>query len=165
MLCSELIALINLEADELLDTDEDNIPYINQAMDFLSLMLAGIGDPEVIQTIDIIPTRENPSIAVPTDFMDFLPHNGYPVNILNGYFNVLTSSGECRKVKYTTYKPHVSNVTETIPFKDIYSGTLILIACYMIKKKTYIPPDYVQQDKAFVDEVLQAIRAAKGAGG
>lgn len=36
MLTQELVNLINLEADELLDTDEDNIPYVNQAIDLLS---------------------------------------------------------------------------------------------------------------------------------
>ena len=44
MLVQELINLINLEADELLDEDTDNIPYINQAIDYLitsqSVMLA-----------------------------------------------------------------------------------------------------------------------------
>ena len=159
MTVQELIDLSNLEADELLDTDEDNIPYINQAMDFLSFLLAGIGDPEVIKTVDITTT---PATAVPADFMDFIPHNGYPVNILNGYFNVLDKSVEVKKVKYTTTKGHVANATETLPYKDIYTGTLVLIASYLIKKKTYIPPAYVQQDKAFVDEVLQSIARAKG---
>ena len=42
MLVQELINLINLEADELLDEDTDNIPYINQAIDYLSFTLCGI---------------------------------------------------------------------------------------------------------------------------
>ena len=48
MLVQNLIDLINLEADELLDSDTDNIPYINQAIDYLSFTLARYRDWEKI---------------------------------------------------------------------------------------------------------------------
>lgn len=163
MTVNELIQLIMAEDNELLDSAGDYIPYVNWSMDLLSFVLAGIGDPEIIQTIDIVPTAEVPQVAVPEDFVDFIPHNGYPVNILNGYFQVLLDSGECRKVKYSTVKPHVSTIADTVPFKQQYVGTLVLIASYMVKKKMYIPPEYCEQDKAFARQVLDSITKAKGA--
>ena len=158
MLVQNLIDLINLEADELLDSDTDNIPYINQAIDFLSFTLAGMGDPENITTMDIFNGDD-----VPSNFIDYVPHNGYPLFISLGKFYTLNSSQSCvRKVKYSTAKNHVSAVTDTIPFKDMYTGCLVLIASYLIKKKTYIPVEYCNEDKAFVGELMAAIKAAKG---
>ena len=46
--------------------------------------------------------------------------------------------------------------------KDMYGGVIVLIASYLIKKKTYIPVEYCNEDKAFVGEVIAAIKAAKG---
>lgn len=159
MLVQNLIDLINLEADELLDTDEENIPYINQAMDFLSFTLCGMGDPEMLNTVDIIN-----NLDVPSNFVDFIPHNGYPIYINNNKFWLMTSDGlPIHKVKYSTTKPHVNTVDDQIPFKDMYANVLVLIASYMIKKKTYIPVEYCNEDKAFVTDVLNAIKAAKGA--
>lgn len=163
MTVNELIQLIMAEDNELLDDVADYIPYVNWSMDLLSFTLAGMGDPEIIKTMDIIPTRTVPNVAVPADFVDFIPHNGYPVNILNGYFVVLDKTGKVKKVKYSTLKSHVSAVTDTVPFKDQYAGALVLIASYMVKKKMYIPPEYCEQDKAFTTQLLEAIAAAKGA--
>jgi hypothetical protein len=44
----------------------------------------------------------------------------------------------------------------------MYAGTLVLIASYMIKKKTYIPVEYCNEDLTFVQAVLASIKAAKG---
>ena len=156
MVVQDIINLINLEADELLDTDADNIPYINQAIDFLSFTLAGMGDPELITTVDLIN-----GIDVPSNFVDFVPHNGYPVFISGGKF-ILSGVEIVHKVKYSTTKPHVVDVTDEMPFEDMYGGVIVLIASYLIKKKTYIPVEYCNEDKAFVGEVIAAIKAAKG---
>ena len=157
MLVQDLINLINLEADELLDEDTDNIPYINQAIDLLSFTLAGIGDPEMITMVDMIT-----GVDVPSNFVDFVPHNGYPIFISGGKFIVNGNGGIVHKAKYSITQPHVSAVTDTVPFKDMYAGCLVLIASYLIKKKTYIPVEYCNEDKAFVGELMAAIKAAKG---
>ena len=151
MVVQNIINLINL-----LDSDTDNIPYINQAIDFLSFTLAGMGDPELITTVDLIN-----GIDVPSNFVDFVPHNGYPVFISGGKF-ILSGVEIVHKVKYSTTKPHVVAVTDEMPFKDMYGGVIVLIASYLIKKKTYIPVEYCNEDKAFVGEVIAAIKAAKG---
>lgn len=156
MQVQNLIDLINLEADELLDQDTDNIPYINQAIDLLSFTLAGIGDPEMITTVDLIN-----GVDVPSNFTDFVPHNGYPVFISGGKF-CLSGVEIVHKAKYSITQPHVSLITDTVPFKDMYAGCLVLVASYLIKKKTYIPVEYCNEDKAFVGELLAAIKAAKG---
>ena len=85
MLTQELVNLINLEADELLDTDEDNIPYVNQAIDLLSFFLAGMADPEMMVVTDV-----HEGDNVPAAFVDFIPHNGYPVNINGGRFRIVS---------------------------------------------------------------------------
>lgn len=156
MLVSDLITLITLESGDLLDDDMENIPYINHAIDVLSFFLDGIGDPEMITTADV---QDN--LDVPSNFVDFVPHNGYPVYILGGKF-MTTTGGIVHGVKYTTTRAHVSKINDPLPFKDMYANVLVLIASYMIKKKTYIPVEYCAEDKAFTEEVMSAIKAAKG---
>lgn len=154
MLVQNLIDLINLEADELLDEDIDNIPYINSAIDYLSFTLAGLGSSDCMNTIVI--TDNTP---VPNNFIEFVPKNGYPIYIDN---DVFYTSGKTITAKYSIAKPHISTITDTIPFRDMYASTLVLIASYMIKKKSYIPVEYTSSDKAFIADVLNSIKAAKG---
>lgn len=158
MLTQELVNLINLEADELLDTDEDNIPYVNQAIDLLSFFLAGMADPEMMVVMDV-----HEGDTVPTAFVDFIPHNGYPVNINGGRFRIVSGDSVVYDVKFSITKAHIAALQDPLPFKDMYAGCLCLIASYLIKKKTYIPVEYCTQDKGFVEELMTAIKAAKGA--
>lgn len=157
MITQQLINLINLEADELLDSDKDNIPYVNQAIDFLSFFLAGIKDPSVMATVDI-----SDGDSVPALFIDFVPANGYPIAINGDRFDVMVDDMTIRDVHMTLGKPHVAAMDDNIPFNDMYAGCLVLITSYMIKKKTYIPVEYCAQDKSFVSELMAAIKAAKG---
>jgi hypothetical protein len=155
MLVQDLINLINLEADELLDEDTDNIPYINAAIDYLSFTLNGLHDPEMMAVIQV-----TDGLPVPTDFVDFIPHNGYPVYIQADTF--YTNTGDTVKAQYAIAKPHVSTVADPIPFKDLYGSALTFIASFLIKKKSYIPVEYTGQDSTFVQAVLAAIAKAKG---
>lgn len=155
MLVQDVINLINLEADELLDEDTDNIPYINAAIDYLSFTLAGMGSSDCMTTVQIVS-----GLPVPSNFIEFVPQNGYPAYISGGLF--YTNNGGAVKVKYATAQPHVSVITDTIPFKDMYVTTLVFIASYLIKKKTYIPTEYTNTDKAFISDIVTSIKAAKG---
>jgi len=155
MLVQDLINLINLEADELLDEDTDNIPYINAAIDYLSFSLSGMGSSDCMTMVQV-----TPGLPVPSDFIEFVPKNGYPVYISGGLF--YTNTGDPVKIKYVVAQPHVSAVTDVIPFKDMYVTTLVFIASYLIKKKTYIPVEYTATDKAFISDVIASIKAAKG---
>jgi hypothetical protein len=155
-LVQNLIDLINLEADELLDTDEDNIPYINAAIDYLSNVLCSINDPEMMAVIDI-----NNNDLVPSNFSSLIPANAYPVYVVGDRF--LVSIGDSvNNVKYSIHKPHIAAITDTVPFKDAYESVLVFIAAYLVKKKSYIPVEYTNSDKQFVADILTAIKAAKG---
>lgn len=156
MLVQNLIDLINLEADELLDEDVDNIPYINNAIDFLNFKLAALKDIELLSMMDIAP-----GLPIPSNFIALVPANGYPLYSVNGVFNT-TTGGTVKSVKYTSAKPHVSTITDTIPFRDIYSGLLVFTASYLIKKKSYIPPEYLNVDSAFIDQFMAVMSQAKG---
>jgi len=155
MLVQDVINLINLEADELLDEDTDNIPYINAAIDYLSFTLAGMGSSDCMTTLQIVS-----GLPVPSNFIEFVPQNGYPAYIFGDLF--YTNNGGAVKVKYATAQPHVSVITDTIPFKDMYVTTLVFIASYLIKKKTYIPTEYTNTDKTFISDIVASIKAAKG---
>lgn len=157
MKVQELVDLINAEADELLDNDEDNIPYVNHAIDLLSFFLAANGDPELIATKNIS-DGEN----VPSTFLNFIPRNGYPVYIDAGKFKIFTDDSTLYNVRYAVGKEHVSSLVDEIPFKEMFTGAMVLICSYLIKKKTYIPVEYCQQDKSFISELMQAIQSAKG---
>lgn len=157
MTTQQLINLINLEADELLDTDKDNIPYVNQAIDFLSFFLAGMNDPDMFITTDVA-DGDN----IPASFIDFIPKNGYPIAVNGSKFKIISDDYMIRDVHMTLSKPHVAAMDDNIPFRDSYAGCLVLIASYLIKKKTYIPVEYCEQDKSFITELMGAIKAAKG---
>lgn len=155
MLVQDLIALIDLEADELLDEDTDNIPYINAAIDYLSFILAGLGSSDCLKALIV-----TPNMAVPSDFIEFVPKNGYPAYISGDSF--VTTNGGNVNIKYSASKPHVSSLSDPILFKDMYTSVMVFICSYMIKKKSYIPVEYTQQDSSFVQAVLAAISKAKG---
>ena len=87
MTVQELITQINIESNEILDEPTEYIQYINAAIDWLTMILVGIRDREVVKNINIQNLR-----AVPSDFMSFVPKIGYPIRIINGVFN--TYDGE-----------------------------------------------------------------------
>ena len=156
MLVQELINLINLEADELLDTDADVIPYINSAIDYLSNTLCGMKDPEMMVLINI-----TSGDLVPSNLAGLVPANGYPIRIVGDKFYT-TVGATVNDVKYATHKNHITLVSDVLPFKEAYASVLTFIASYLIKKKTYIPVEYTNTDKSFVGDVINAIKAAKG---
>jgi len=158
MTVSELISQINLETDELLDSDEENLQYINDALDLIGYFLAGMAAHEVTSTTNI---KDND--PVPDNFTDFQPHNGYPVYVSDGHFKLLDPDDyRIEGVRYTHALSHVSNMTDTLPMPDAYGSCLCFVASYLIKKKIMMPIESCQQDKAFVEELMSAIKAAKG---
>lgn len=155
MLVQNLIDQITLEAGDLLDTPTDAIQYINAASDYLSFVLIGMKSSDCMRTVDVVD-----NLPVPSDFVEMVPQSGYPVYIDNDTFY---TNGATVKVKYSISKPHVSQVTDVIPWKDMYASVLVLIASYMIEKKSYIPASKTERDKPFYQDVLAAIAKAKGA--
>ena len=154
MTTQELVNLINLEADELLDTDEDNIPYVNHAIDLLSFFLSD--DPSLI-SVATVKDKDD----VPDNFQRLVPPNGYPVRIEGKKFRIISSDRKVT-IHYSTHMPHVSSMDDVIPFADMYASCLVLIASYMIKKRIFLFSDYVQEDSAFVQQLMAAIKQAQG---
>ena len=155
MLVQDLINQINIDSNDLPDSDAETIQYINYAIDALSFLLCGLKDPEMMATCDIAP-----GLLVPSNFVEFVPQNGYPVYIVGDRFNT-TTGNVVKLVKYSISKPHISAVTDTIPFKDIYSGALCFLVSKMIKGKSNFPKVITQNADENLQTVLDLIKAAK----
>lgn len=154
---NDLVSMIDLETYGLLDEESDNILYINNAIELLSFFLIGLQDPDMIVIADI-----SDGEAVSPNFVDFVPKNGYPLYINGDKYHIISDDMTIYDVKYNVSKPHVTSLSDTVPFRDMYAGTLVLIASYLIKKHSYITPAYCQQDEAFVQQLMSSIKAAKG---
>lgn len=154
MLVQDLIDLINLEADELLDEDADNIPYINAAMEAINFQMVAAGVPEFVTEITI-----TDGMVVPSNFIDFHPKNGYPCKRLGTTFKSYATSVNAI---YACTVAKVSAISDTLPFNDMFASTIVFIASYLIKKKSYIPTEYTAADYAYIVSLIAPIIKAKG---
>lgn len=155
MTVGELITQINLDSNDILDDEVEYIPYINAAIDYLSMVLVSIKDREVIKTIDI-----TDNLVVPTDFMGFLPKSGYPVRTVSGVFK--TYSGDAvTGVSYTIKKNHIGNNSDVVPFSELYYSFLVQLVSFLVKKKSLMM-DFASFDKTFISDLTNAVLAAKG---
>lgn len=119
MLVQDIINLVNLGVETYDEYTADVvIPYYNLCSDELSLELGAAGDQEFITTV-MVPS----GMTVPSDFIQFVPKNGYPVERQGNIFISLT--GGSPKVKYIKSKPWVSEVTDTVPFPQHCIGALV----------------------------------------
>lgn len=155
MLVQDLINQINIDSNDLPDSDTETIQYINYGIDALSLLLCSVKDPEMMATCDIAP-----GLIVPSNFVEFVPQNGYPVYIVGDRFNT-TTGNVVKMVKFTTSKPHISLVTDTIPFKDIYAGVLCQFVSKLIKGKSNFPKDITAGADENLQMLMDLIKAAK----
>ena len=155
MTVQELITLIDVESNEILDDTNEYIQYINAAIDYLSMLLVAIRDREVIKVMDVANNN-----AIPSDFMGFVPKQGYPIRIVNGSFN--TYSGDTIEgVFYSICKNHISNFGDAIPFTEFFHSYLVQLVSYLIKKKSLML-DYASYDKGFIDHLTVLIKTARG---
>ena len=154
MTTQELVNMIIPESGDILDEEEDNIPYINHAIDLLSFFLA---DEPALISVATVKDKDD----VPDNFQRLVPPNGYPVRIEGKKFRIISSDRKVT-IHYSTHMPHVSSMDDVIPFADMYASCLVLIASYMIKKRIFLFSDYVQEDSAFVQQLMAAIKQAQG---
>lgn len=155
MTVGELITMINLDTNEILDDSTEYIPYINAAIDYLTMALIPMKDKEVVRSMDV--TNNYP---VPGDFTAFVPAVGYPIRIVNGSFQ--TYGGKTvNDVFYAVKKPHISDETDSIPFSEIFHFVLVQLVSFLVKKKSLML-DYASADKAFIADLTTAIQAARG---
>lgn len=155
MTAGELITMINLDTNEILDDSTEYIPYINAAIDYLTMALIPMKDREVVRSMDI--TNNYP---VPGDFTAFVPAVGYPIRIVNGSFQ--TYGGKTVKdVFYAMKKSHVQGSDDSIPFSDAFHFVLVQLVSFLVKKKSLML-DYANADKVFIADLTAAIQAARG---
>ncbi|KAF1680491.1 hypothetical protein [Veillonella sp. R32] len=155
MVVSELITEINLESNEILDNEKEYIPYINAAIDHLSMILTAIKDREVIKRKSI-----NNNDVIPVGFMQFVPKQGYPITINNGSFETYGQK-EVRDVYYAVKKTHIANMADSIPFTELYTHYLVQLVSYLVKKKSLMI-EYAGFDKGFIDSLTQLIQQSRG---
>lgn len=155
MVVSELIMEINLESNEILDNQKEYIPYINAAIDHLSMILTTIKDREVIKRKTI-----NHNDVIPVGFMQFVPKQGYPIIINNGSFETYNKQ-PVREVYYAVKKSHIANMTDSIPFTELYTYYLVQLVSYLVKKKSLMI-EYAGFDKGFIDSLTQLVQQSRG---
>lgn len=155
MLVQNLIDQVAIDTNDLPDSDTETIQYINYAIDYLSLLLCSLADVEMMTIEDIAP-----GITKPSNFVGFVPKNGYPVYVVGDKFYT-TTGATVKQVKFTTSKPHIAAVTDTIPFKDVYSGALVFLVSKMIKAKSNFPTDITAGADSVTAAVLDLIQKAK----
>lgn len=154
MTIDELITLINLDSNEILDDSDEYIPYINAAIDYLSWLLVQAKDAEVIKSAVI-----THNMTIPSNFIMFIPKDGYPVTLFNGSFSTyMEKPVECY---YAYAKNHIEDRTDLVPFSEPYIFSLVQIVTFLVKKKSLML-DYASFDKSFVSEIMQALATAKG---
>ncbi len=155
MTAGNLITMINLDTNEILDDASEYIPYINAAIDYLTMVLVQIKDTEVVKSMDI--NNNNP---VPIDFTSFVPAAGYPIRIVNGSFQTYGEK-PVKNVFYAIKKSHVSDDSDAIPFREIFHFILVQLVSFLVKKKSLMI-DYANADKAFIADLTAAIQGAIG---
>lgn len=155
MTVSEMITLINLESNEILDDGSEYIPYINAAIDYLSMILIAAKDNEMIKAMDV--SDRDP---VPSDFVSFIPKHGYPLMIVNGSFNTYDSR-PVKGVFYATKRNHIGGMDDAVPFSELYVSFIVQLVSFLVKKKSLMI-DFASFDKTFIADLTQAIQTAKG---
>jgi hypothetical protein len=170
----KLIDLIELEVDELLDEPKQDIHYLNYAIDTLSLYLNQQNDPSLLysQLVTSGTTIEGTPV----------PRFGYPIEISNNVVTITDEDISSIELKLQRPRPRIVITPPTPPvyetrlleeedftnpdiyieLPDAYVTPLVLLAAYLIKKKTYIPGEYTQLDLQFVSTLKDAITAARG---
>lgn len=156
MLAQDLINQINIDSNDLPDSDAETIQYINYGLDALSFYLSNVNDPEML-----VKQNFTDGDFVPSNYIKLVPENGYPLSIIGDRFYTSVSGATVIGVKYSASKPHISAVTDTIPFKDIYSGALCFLVSKMIKGKSNFPKVITQNADENLQTVLDLIKAAK----
>lgn len=154
MTVNELITTINLDTNEILDDEAEYIPYINTAIDTLSMILAPMHDPEVTSCRDVANND-----AIPTNFLQFMPVSGYPITMKNGTFQ--TYDGKTvPDVYYAIKKSHIASMDDAVPFSEMYTFALVQIVSYLVKKKSLMI-DFANADNAFIQQLTEAIKGAR----
>lgn len=171
ILVRDLITQIESETDELLDTPTDDIQYLNYAIEAYSLFLNNNNDPALLDTQFI--QSGSTLLGTPT------PPNGYPILVSGRQVEITDEDISSLEIRIKKFRPDViltdnlgnqtrenrplvasdyasDEYTSYIDLPDTHIPALVLIASYLVKKKTYIPAEYLNQDNLFI-QTLQGL--------
>ena len=168
ILVKDLINQIESETDELLDTPTDDIQYLNYAIEAYSLFLNNNNDPALLDTQFI--QSGSTLLGNPT------PPGGYPILVSGRTVEITDEDISSLEIRIKKFRPDVvrtdDNNNQTrenrplisddytnssyIDLPDTHIPALVLIASYLVKKKTYIPAEYLNQDNLFI-QTLQGL--------
>lgn len=134
------------DSDKLTYSEDELISYINTIIDFLNHFLINQNSQEMIKEI----TVSNGS-AVPDDWVRSV--GSYPIYITQDIFSTYDESAELT-VRYFALKPHVSAITDTLPFKPKYESILAQgAALHAANTDGYD----ISQDKGLLKDLLDVI--------
>ena len=130
MLVSGIIDL----AAKRLDLDVDDyfqevmLLHINGAIARINNGLIKVRDPEVIKEMVITGTTTKPA-----DFFGFIPQqSSYPVNVLGNTITLAIGAPPTVKIRYSTFKPTLTSVADTIPLPDYCISEIVDYVCIHI---------------------------------
>ncbi len=152
--------IINLAAKRMdLDVDDYDqsvmILHINSGIARLNNGLVKARDPETIKEIIITGTT-----AKPTDFFGFIPQtSSYPINIVGNNIVLANGAPASVKLRYSTFKPLLTSISDTIPLQDYCMGELVDYVCIHLQNDIEAT---VTQDVALATSDETLLFSAKG---
>jgi hypothetical protein len=156
MLISAIVDRIEFELEnfDVPDTSAPLIDYINDAIDYVSMRMAEVGDPEFITSTTI-----NDGMDRPANFLKFIPPSGYPYKVENGKFVALPGAPSSATVRHTYTKPHVSAESDTFPMLDYYASLVVRVAAMLAQNKNEAD---ISSDTAVMTMMQDALMKSKG---
>lgn len=158
-----LISDIHASALLLLSSDNDDynstklMVYTNDAILFVQNVRIQALDPEVITQST---TTFSSPITQPTDFFSFIPQkSAYPIILRGGKIIPINNSFPSVTFKYSQKANRVSNVTDTFPLPDEFSG---FVARYISCRLQSDNSMDVTQDMTMLQNDITAFIKAKG---
>jgi hypothetical protein len=157
MLVSDIINLAAKRMD--LDVDDYDpqvmILHINSGISRLNNGLIKANDPEVIKQMTITGTTTKPA-----DFFGFVPQkSAYPLIIQGNTISLAYGAPPGVVCKYSTTKPRLTAISDTIPLPDYCIGPLIDYVCIHLQNDLEAN---VTQDTALATSDEALLFAAKG---
>lgn len=131
MLVSDIINLAAKRMD--LDVDDYDqqvmILHINSGISRINNGMIKVNDPEVIKQMTITGTTTKPS-----DFFGFIPQkSAYPLIVQGNTISLAYGAPPSVVFKYSTSKPLLTAVNQTIPLPDYCIGELVDYVCIRLQ--------------------------------
>lgn len=157
MLVSDIINLSAKRMDLDVDDYEESVMilHINSGIARINNGLIKVRDPETIKEMVITGTTTKP-----TDFFGFIPQqSSYPINVIGNTISLAIGAPPSVKLRYSTFKPRLTSVSDVIPLPDYCIGELIDYVCIHLQNDL---ESNVTQDTALATSDEELLFSAKG---